>query len=136
MDDAKTVEIRQWILKARHDIESSRLLLASDPQILDTAVYHCQQAAEKVLKAYLTLHDVPFMKTHDLTVLVEQCMDKDASFDALMDISELLTPYATAFRYPGDVLEPAPVDAEEALDSATNVFAFVLGKIPEEVQGQ
>lgn len=28
MDDAKTVEIQQWMLKASHDIESSRLLLA------------------------------------------------------------------------------------------------------------
>jgi len=135
MDDAKVVEIRQWMLKARHDIESSRLLLASDPQILDTAVYHCQQAAEKVLKAYLTLHDTPFTKTHDLTVLVEQCMDKDASFDALMDIAEVLTPYATAFRYPGDVLEPDPLDAGEALDLAEKVFGFVLEKLPNVIQG-
>jgi len=28
MADAKTVEIQQWMLKASHDIESSRLLLA------------------------------------------------------------------------------------------------------------
>jgi len=74
------------------------------------------------------------MKTHDLTVLVQQCMDEDTSFEALLDIAEILTPYATAFRYPGDVLEPAPVDAEEALDSAENVFAFVSNKIPKGIR--
>jgi len=134
MDDAKVVEIQQWLLKAQHDIESSRLLLASDPPILDTGVYHCQQAVEKVLKAYLTLYDMPFTKTHDLTVLVGQCMDKDASFESLLDITEILTPYAVAFRYPGDVLEPSPVDAEEALCLAEKVFGFVLQKVPEKFQ--
>jgi len=136
MDDAKAVEIQQWMTKARHDVESARLLLAGDPQILDTAVYHCQQTAEKAFKAYLTLQDSPFMKAHDLTVLVKQCMDADASFDALVEISEILTPYATAFRYPGDVLEPDPLDAEEALVSAEKVFDFVLEKLPDTIRAE
>jgi len=51
-----------------------------------------------------------------------------------VDIAEVLTPYATAFRYPGDVLEPAPVDAEEALTLAEQLFAFVLEKLPKEIQ--
>jgi len=136
MDDAKAVESQQWMLKARHDVESARLLLAANPQILDTAVYHCQQAAEKALKAYLTLQDSPFMKAHDLTVLVKQCMDADTSFDALVEIAEILTPYATAFRYPGDVLEPDPQDAEEAMNSAEKAFGFVLEKLPDAIRGR
>ncbi len=136
MDDAKVMEIQQWMLKARHDVESARLLLAGDPKILDTSVYHCQQTAEKALKAYLTLQDSPFMKAHDLTVLVKQCMDVDASFEVLVEISEILTPYATAFRYPGDVLEPDLLDAEEALVSAEKVFGFVLEKLPDTIRGR
>ena len=136
MDDAKVMEIQQWMLKARHDVESARLLLAGDPKILDTSVYHCQQTAEKALKAYLTLQDSPFMKAHDLTVLVKQCMDVDASFEVLVEISEILTPYATAFRYPGDVLEPDLLDAEEALVSAEKVFGFVLEKLPDTIWGR
>ena len=135
MDDAKTVEIQQWMLKARHDIESAKLLLAGDPQILDTAVYHCQQAAEKALKAYLTSQDSPFMKVHDLTVLVKQCMDVDVSFGVLVEMAEILTPYATAFRYPGDVLEPDPIDAREALNLAEKVFDFVVEKLPDTIRG-
>ena len=31
----------------------------------------------------------------------------------------------TAFRYHGDVLEPIPADAEEALNLAERVFVFI-----------
>jgi len=136
MDDAKAAEIQQWVMKARHDIESARLLLAGDSPILDTAVYHCQQAAEKALKAYLTLQDSPFVKMHDLTALVKQCMDEDASFEALMEIAEILTPYATAFRYPGDVLEPDTPDAREALTLAEEMVGFILEKFPDAIRGE
>jgi len=33
-----------------------------------------------------------------------------------MNLTEILTPYATAFRYPGDVLCPDIADVEEALN--------------------
>jgi len=41
---------------------------------------------------------------------------------------------AKVFRYPGVVLEPSPVDAEEALCLAEKVFEFVLEKVPEKLQ--
>jgi len=48
-----------------HDLGSAKRLISGDEPFLDTAVYHCQQAAEKALKAYLTLKDAPFQKIHD-----------------------------------------------------------------------
>lgn len=33
--------------------------------------FHCQQAAEKYLKAFLTWHQVAFSKTHDLQELLD-----------------------------------------------------------------
>ena len=38
--------------------------MAADPPLLEDALFHCQQAVEKVLKALLTWHDEPFRKTH------------------------------------------------------------------------
>lgn len=136
MDEAKVHEIRQWLIKANHDIGSAQRLLTGDAPFLDTAVYHCQQAAEKALKAYLTLKDTPFQKVHDLAVLIEQCMDLDRTFEQIRDISGILNPYATAFRYPGDVLEPDPSDAEEAFRLAGVVLDFVLQRMPEYVKGR
>ena len=80
MDEPKIHEIKQWILKADHDFVSAERLLDGDPPLRDTAVYHCQQAAEKILKAYLTLRDAPFQKVHTLSVLIDQCEKLDQSF--------------------------------------------------------
>jgi HEPN domain-containing protein len=134
MDDPKVHEIRQWLIRADHDVRSAWLLFNADPPLFDTAVFHCQQAAEKALKAYLTLKDTPFQKVHVLSVLVEQCTQSDPTFVELMDIADLLTPYAVAFRYPGELLEPSREDAQEALNAAEKVLDFVLARLPAETK--
>lgn len=134
MDDQGDEEVFQWLIKAQHDIGSARRLISGDIPYLDTAVYHCQQAAEKALKAYLILKAVPFQKIHDLSFLVEQCKELDIEFEQILYISSILTPYAIAFRYPGDVIEPDPKDADEALTLAVEVFDFVLNKMPDDVR--
>jgi len=134
MDDQGDEEVFQWLIKAQHDIGSARRLISGDIPYLDTAVYHCQQAAEKALKAYLILKAVPFQKIHDLSFLVEQCKELDIEFEQILYISSILTPYAIAFRYPGDVIEPDPKEADEALTLAVEVFDFVLNKMPDDVR--
>ncbi len=134
MDEAKIHDIKQWIIKASHDLGSAKRLSTGNEPFLDTAIYHCQQAAEKTLKGYLTLQDIPFEKVHDLSVLIEQCVEVDDTFNRLMDIAEILTPYATAFRYPGDVLDPDISDVEEAIKLVEVVMDFVLQRMPNEVK--
>lgn len=134
MDEAKTHEIRQWLFKARHDLRSASRLFTDEPPILDTAAYHCQQAAEKALKAFLVLHDVQFSKIHLLLPLVEQCIDVDPAFADLREAAEALTPFATVFRYPGDVLEPEPSDVAEGMAFAEMVVEFVRARVPDEVK--
>lgn len=70
-------------------------------------------------------------KIHHLTVLVEQSMEVDSTFEKLLDTADILTPYAVAFCYPGDVLEPEYADVVEALEIANEVLVFVLSKIPD-----
>jgi hypothetical protein len=59
------------------------------------------------------------------------CSDIDSSFVELSDAAELLTPLATEFRYPGDILEPYPSDAEEAYRVAEYVVRFVNSRLPD-----
>jgi HEPN domain-containing protein len=73
MDEAKRDEIQQWLLKSKRNLTAARLLFESEASLLDVVVYHCQQSAEKALKAYLTYHDVLFQKTHNLIVLLDVC---------------------------------------------------------------
>lgn len=60
MNEEKRAEVQNWLIKSQHDLGSAGRLMEGDNPYLDTAVYHCQQAAEKSLKAFLTYHDVPF----------------------------------------------------------------------------
>ncbi|MDB9535728.1 HEPN domain-containing protein [Dolichospermum planctonicum CS-1226] len=54
MDNAKFAETRQWLIKSQRDLKAAYVLLNNEESLLDAVVYHCQQAAEKALKAYLT----------------------------------------------------------------------------------
>jgi HEPN domain-containing protein len=121
-------------VKAGHDLRSARRLFSDEPPILDTAAYHCQQAAEKALKAFLALHEVQFSKIHLLLPLVEQSIDVDPDFAQLREAVETLTPFATVFRYPGDVLEPEPSDVLEGMVFAERVVEFVQARMPDEVK--
>ena len=72
MDEAKLHEIRAWLAKASQDLGSAEWLLASPKPFYSTVGFHCQQAAEKTIKAYLTWRDEPFEKTHSLVALVHR----------------------------------------------------------------
>lgn len=57
--------------------------------------------------------------------LVEQCIDVDPAFADLREAAEALIPFATVFRYSGDVLEPEPADVVEGMELAEKVLEFV-----------
>jgi len=129
MDESQKRLIQQWVIKANHDLETARRLIDCEDPLHDTGVYHCQQSVEKILKAYLCFRGQAARKAHDLTLLIKECMAFDEGFDLFVDDSEVLTPYAVAFRYPGDVLEPTEAEAQEALGLAKNIVESVSGKI-------
>ena len=134
MTEEKCAEIQQWLLKSLHDLGSARRLMQGDEPYLDTAVYHCQQAAEKALKAFLTYHDVVFEKTHNLTALLELCLQVEPTFSQWREHAEQLTPYAIRFRYPGNILEPERDEAEQALAAAETFMKFIIQLLPDAVK--
>ncbi len=134
MDEAKRKEIRQWLIKSRRDLGSACRLMGGEEPYLDTAVYHCQQAAEKALKAYLTYRDIVFEKTHNLVALLSLCLPLEPRLEQWRGAAEILTPYATEFRYPGDILEPTQDEVEEALAQAKAFVNFIIGLLPDEVR--
>ncbi len=53
-------------------------------------LFHCRQAVEKALKAFLVWRDHPFRKTHDLVELTRQCVDlKPTPGDVLRGVGGL-----------------------------------------------
>jgi hypothetical protein len=46
----------------------------------------------------------------------------------------MLTPYATEYRYPGDVLAPERSEVEQALAMAERFVRFVIQTLPSELE--
>lgn len=63
MDEATYELTRTWLVKARNDLGAARKLASGPGAYPDAAIYHCQQAAEKAIKGFLTFHSQRFEKT-------------------------------------------------------------------------
>lgn len=68
--------------------------------------FHCQQAVEKLLKAWLSFAGIAFSRTHDLRILFALVEDNDRQGVASFLDLEDLTDYGVQFRY------QAPLDLE------------------------
>lgn len=91
----------QWVHKAEDDIESARTLAALAKPKRDAACFHCQQAAEKYLKALLQETGLPVPKSHELEDLLDLLLPHHSALVTLRRSLRCLTPYAVNFRYPG-----------------------------------
>ena len=119
---------KEWISKAEGDYHSAEALLfkIEIPEI-DTACFHCQQCAEKYIKAYLTEKDIDFPRNHDLIRLLTLCIKIDKDFEKIRDTLRQLENYAVIIRYPGLTV---PLEmAEEAFENSSKVREFFRKKL-------
>lgn len=133
-DPALREELRAWMGKARNDLRGIAVDLAAEPPLLEDALFHCQQAAEKSLKAFLTFHDQVSHKTHDLQRLGYQCARLDPTLKELTDRLGTLTKYAWMYRYPGETSIPIKDEVLVAQELAQEVFESILRKLPPEAR--
>lgn len=123
-----------WLKIAQEDLKAAEGLLALE--LFSPVTYHCQQSAEKSLKAYLVFKKHSIVRTHDLIQLVELCMKFDRGFEDIFDATNALNPFSTKFRYPTEYDIPDFDDAEKAIGQAHEVLIFVLQKILNSKFGQ
>jgi HEPN domain-containing protein len=133
-DPARVADTAPWISKAKQDLRAAEFELTAKPPLAADIVFHCQQAAEKAMKGYLTWHDRPFRKTHDLVEIGQQVADLEPELEPLLRRAAALTEYAWKFRYPGDPEEPTQEEADEALAIAREVFDAILARLPNEIR--
>ncbi|GHT30631.1 hypothetical protein FACS1894214_0860 [Planctomycetales bacterium] len=126
-----------WLFLAEQDLKTACALMQTIPPLLDTAIYHTQQCAEKALKAFLVCHQQELQKTHQLEELIGKCMKIDPGFIQLTDEAEFISPSISKFRYPdalnviNDVSEllPNKNDVQTSIDFAEHILDFVKQKI-------
>ena len=115
---------KEWMEYARMDLASARFLLQMKPQPWEIICFHCQQAAEKALKAYLALHGKQIPRIHDLVSLSESCAEIGDGFDTFYPSCERLNDFSAKIRYPTEY-ELSQDDVSVALETAGEIVDFV-----------
>ena len=125
-------ETRQWLVKAHDDLRAAEVAIRND--LAEVGVYHCQQAAEKALKAFLVFRQEPFRKTHNLKELGEACLALDPGLPPSVQESFRLTEYVWIFRYPGGPRELEEGEAETALRLARCLYEDLATCLPAQAR--
>jgi len=123
-------EVARWVEKAEHDyLAAEHAMQLAKEGLTDIVSFHCQQCAEKFLKAFLLYRGVAFPKTHDLRLLLD-LIPAETSLGLGREQVVPLNRYVIEGRYPGD-WEPITVaEAQHALDMAQMVRQAVLKQLP------
>jgi HEPN domain-containing protein len=81
---------------------------------LGVAAYHCQQAAEKLVKGLLVVAGAEFPRTHDLAELAGRALPLYPDLIPLLEAIGPLMVWSVAYRYPGieEDDEPEPGEAD------------------------
>jgi len=122
---------RDWLIKADRDLTLIQDMLPNAASYPDLICYHCQQAAEKYLKALLVYHGQSVKKTHDLEELLDLLFPFEKSIDATVYNKALsIKNYTVHIRYPYPSANPSEADVLEAVATAKffrHFAAEVLG---------
>ncbi|MBR6080938.1 MAG: HEPN domain-containing protein [Treponema sp.] len=114
----------EWIRFAQMDLNSAEYLKTMIPAPLEIICYHCQQSAEKALKAFLCFHGTEIIKTHDLRFLCNECRKINAEFSSIEENCSRATIYGVQSRYPF-AMEIEESDMVLAISDAHKIIDFV-----------
>ena len=129
-EQCKSKVLREWLRKADTDLAVAERLLSDEAPFCDAITFHCQQAAEKYIKAVLASWDIEFPKTHDLESLLNLVATANPGLaDGLRDVI-VLTPYGVELRYPGDRPDASQEEAGDAVRLARQVRDAILPLLP------
>jgi HEPN domain-containing protein len=101
-EEVKLRILGEWVRKAQADMAVAHRLVCDEAIYSSAAAFHCQQAAEKFIKAFLVWSEIDFPKTHDLKQLLALASRTNEQLAADLHEATALTPYGVDLRYPGD----------------------------------
>jgi HEPN domain-containing protein len=122
-----------WVFFADKDLLAAETL-ADKAELSGEAIFHCQQAVEKYLKASLAKNKISIKKTHDLIDLYSEAKkikNMNLDLDLLKDLRDLYV----ETRYPSNIGTfedgslPTAEDAKIYLDFAKNVAKIVKAEL-------
>ena len=129
MKDDIQRDVAEWLRFVAMDQNTARHLFETmHPKPLEIICFHCQQAAEKAIKALFILKEIEVIKIHDLAILLHKIESVFSIPVAVKNASDDLTPFAATFRYPQspDIDE---VLTKKALTDMETVIAWCKAQI-------
>lgn len=124
-------EVKTWLDFAKQDLDVARHLRdVFYPRPLEIICYHCQQAAEKAVKAVIISLGSPggLPKRHDLSFLLDQIHNLVPIEDEIYDCADTLTPYGVATRYPNE-MDIESRHADQAIEYASKIYEWAARTI-------
>ncbi len=121
-------EVSLWLEMAKTDLGVAKHLYETyHPQPLEVICYHCQQSAEKAIKALIISKGAPggMPKLHDLSFLLNQVKRLVSIDEHIYDCADALTPYGVSVRYPNELFIEKR-HAEKAIQMADTILSWVL----------
>ena len=120
-------DFQEWLSYATRDLEAAKFLQAMIPRPVEIICYHCEQCAEKAIKAIIVYQGAQggLPKKHELVFLLQQIKNMVEVPEKIYDNAASLTPYGVAVRYPND-LELLEEDADLALKYAFEIFEWAV----------
>ena len=118
-------ETREWVRCAEEDFEVAltQFRRRTKRPTTNAICFHCQQCAEKYLKARLEEAGSGIPKVHDLALLLQHLLPIEPLWASYAPMLRGLNDYAVKFRYPGHVATQA--DARAALKGCRSIRAEV-----------
>jgi len=121
----RAMHANEWIKFAQADFDAALHLEAQRPVHIEIVCFHCQQAAEKALKAVLAYHDEEIPRTHSLVSILELCEAHCPRIvDEFIDQADQLSGFAVVVRYPNEI-EITEKDMDLAIKGAEHILSYV-----------
>jgi HEPN domain-containing protein len=126
------LDVNEWIRYAQMDYDAAKNMSElHNPVPLEIVCYHCQQSAEKILKAYTIAKGEEIIRTHDLETLLERCIVYDVGFETLANVCSSLAIHAVFSRYPIGEDSVNEKDMHDALAYAAKILEYTKDKLKE-----
>ena len=108
---------------ADEDLYSAKILSEQIRKPYEIICYHCAQSVEKYLKGYLAYIDVTAPKTHNLSLLLDLCIENNNDFENMRTECGILNKFTNDIRYPHrmEIKEEDMMYSIDAVETIKNI---------------
>ena len=118
---ADSADYTKWVERAGQDLRLIEVIYKEGLEGLeDSFCYMCQQAAEKLLKAFIVKNEKSVPRSHDLLYLLRLCKEYNEEVLTLTDALTALNEYSISARYPSDF------DDNRTEEEAKEAYNFII----------